>query len=265
MSRFEQNDFGFYENYSVTKTSNIWHENHMHNYYELYYLLEGDVDHIVENTVYHLQPHDLLLIHPTQYHYPKPLSDAPYHRIIINFTTKHLFNLMRNDITSLQTHYRIPTNSLINQYYKNGINIINRYNEIDTYDCLVQYLNQILTELKYNEDFINQGLPTIIHPLLGEILTFIDQNLNQELNVHILSEKFLISPSWIMHAFRNILNISTMEYINRKKVLYAQQLILAGVPAMEAAEYCNFKNYPTFYTQYKKILGIPPMKSKHDK
>ena len=264
MSMFEQNDFGFHETYS-SSTTNVSYEKHMHNYYELYYFLEGNADYIVGNTVYHLQPHDLLFIRPSLYHYLKLLSDTPYHRIVINFTTKHLTEAMQNDIESLQTHYRVPTNRLISQYYNNSINIINRYNEVDTYDCLIQFLNQILTELKYSKDLTDQESPAIIHPLFGKILTFIDQNLNQELNVHILSEKFFISPSWIMHAFRDFLNISAMEYINRKKILFAQQLISSGVPPMTAAEQCNFKNYSTFYTQYKKILGIPPMKSKYPK
>ena len=263
MRQISKNDFDFCETYSP-KAANATFEKHMHNCYELYCFLDGNADYIVGDTVYHLQPHDLLLIRPSVYHCLKPLSDAPYHRVVINFTAKHLSETVCGEIETLPTYSRLPPDCLINEYYDHAFDIVDRYRENDAYETIVQYLNQILTELKYTEKSTDRNT-SIIHPLLGKIITYIDRNLNRELNVQVLSDKFFISPSWIMHAFREFLNIGTMEYINNKKILYAQQLIESGVPPMTAAEQCSFNNYSTFYMQYKKILGISPMKSKHVK
>lgn len=261
MSAFYIKNFGFHETYSPVPT-NVNYDKHMHNNYELYYFLHGDVDYIVGNMIYHLQRHDLLFIRPSIYHYPKMLSDTPYHRIVINFDAEHIRGELCGELDKLRTHYRIPPDSLIAKYYDNCAAIVDRYDESDIYPCLTQNLDLILTELKYSNEFTDAEKPATIHPIFDKILNYIDNNLGEPLGIEKLSEEFFVSPSWIKHSFRKFLNISAMEYINRKKILYAQQLIVGGTPAFEAAERCGFKNYSTFFLQYKKILGISPVKSK---
>ena len=47
---------------------------HMHNEYELYFFLQGNVDYTLGSSLYHLNAGDMLFIRPTVFHFPKILS-----------------------------------------------------------------------------------------------------------------------------------------------------------------------------------------------
>ena len=66
--------------------------------------------------------------------------------------------------------------------------------------------------------------------VLNDIIKYINENSDRKLDTQILSDKFFVSRSWIDHEFKKILKTSSKKYINQKKVLYAQSLILDGYP-----------------------------------
>ena len=101
-------------------------------------------------------------------------------------------------------------------------------------------------------------LPEQENPTLKEILLYIDRHPEEAITAEQLSARFYVSTSWIVHIFRRYLGISLMQYIRRKRILYAQSLISAGAAPTDVAEACHFENYATFYRQYKAVLGHAP-------
>ena len=53
-----------------------------------------------------------------------------------------------------------------------------------------------------------------------------------------------------------------IDYIIRKRIAYAQQLLLNGVSAVQAGTAAGFGDYTSFYRAYKKHFGRSP---NHDK
>ena len=49
-----------------------------------------------------------------------------------------------------------------------------------------------------------------------------------------------------------------MQYVEKKRILYAEAKIHAGMSPTDVAKLCNYENYSTFYRQYKKVLGHSP-------
>lgn len=99
----------------------------------------------------------------------------------------------------------------------------------------------------------------LVHSTIQKILSYIDENPMQPLSLNALSQTFYVSESHIAHLFQQHLHTSATQYINRKKILYAQSLIFSGVMPAQAAEMCSYESYATFYRQYKKHLGVSPM------
>ena len=54
-----------------------------------------------------------------------------------------------------------------------------------------------------------------------------------------------------------------MEYVAKRRVSYAQQLLINGVPAVRAGEAAGFADYTTFYRTYKKLMGHSPISDRH--
>ena len=262
MAEFRKDKFYFANKQSRNPVKEDFRR-HLHNEYELYYFLEGNSDYLVGDSVYRLRKNDLLLIRPSVYHFAKLNSDAPYHRIVINFPKEELPDPLLSALDEMQTYYNVPAESAIARAYKNAVCTIEQYSsEEDRYIALQGILHFILLALKY-EAQPQSGGATVVHPLLGEILRYVDENLEKPLDISSLAKTFFVSESWITHAFRNHLQISAMQYINRKRILYAQQLIAGGTPPTEAAAKCAFENYSTFYRQYKKYLNTPPKGGKN--
>lgn len=260
MGVFIKQNFIFQDRYDVVPSPSEF-ELHMHNEYELYFFLEGNVDYILGDSLYHLQKGDILLIRPAVFHYPKILPDMPYHRIYVNFSEEHVDPALCSDLAEFQPFYRIPDGGMIRKLYESVAYTMERYRAEDEYPCLLRYLNLILTELKYiNRPDGFESAP--LHPLLSDILEYIDKNLSAELSLNAIAKEFYVSPSWITHTFHKYMSIGTMQYVTKKRILTSQQLIQKGVPPTEAAECCGFRNYSTFYLQYKKLLGGNPAKDK---
>ena len=99
---------------------------------------------------------------------------------------------------------------------------------------------------------------TIIQSTFDNILSYIDKNPDKPLTLGTLSKIFFLSESRISHLFKSKLNISAMQYINRKKISYAHSLLIAGLPPVQVAEKCGFENYSTFYRLYKSSFGVTP-------
>ena len=100
--------------------------------------------------------------------------------------------------------------------------------------------------------------PIRANPTLENILRYIDEHPEAHLTAEDLSREFYMSTSWIVHTFRKTLGISLMQYIEKKRILYAESRICDGISPTEVAKLCHYENYSTFYRQYKKVLGHTP-------
>ena len=243
-------------------TKNIYNS-HIHNNYELLFFYNGDADYIIGGSIYHLQKNDLLLIKPAVYHHIRILSARPYERIVLNFSESVLLPELVPFVRNTGNFFRVESNSPLKRIMDNLRDASPMFVG-DEYDYwLKSSLNQILLNLKYFSSITIKEKITS-HSVLEQILLYIDENPTLPLSISFLAEKFNLSQSWIAHSFKNMLGISPSQYINRKKITYAQSLIKMGMPPVQAAETCGYVNYTTFYRQYKKYLEVAPAQDAKD-
>ena len=246
-----------YTSTQTPKTSDFY-DSHIHNNYEMLFFCDGDADFIISGSIYHLQKNDLLLIKPSVYHNLRLLSARSYERVIIHFQEGALFgelaSFVQNDANNV---YHVETNSPIKRIFDNIREASDLFSK-EEFDYLAKTsLNQILLHLKHlSARVLNEKIPSV--STLERVLLYIDENPALPLTISSLSEKFNLSESWIAHSFKKVLGVSPSQYINRKKIIYAQSLINMGIHPVQVAEICGYVNYTTFYRQYKKYLGVSP-------
>ena len=96
------------------------------------------------------------------------------------------------------------------------------------------------------------------HPVVEDILSYINENMQRTLSVEILAKKYHLSPSSISHLFKKEMKIPLHQFILKKRLITAYHKIAAGeAPTVVAAE-CGFRDYSGFYKQYKKMFGRSP-------
>ena len=87
-----------------------------------------------------------------------------------------------------------------------------------------------------------------------DILQYINENLDGELDIDTLAGRFYISRYYMMRLFKQETGYTLGQYISQKRLLLAKELILSGVPGTQACYDCGFKDYSTFSRAYKKFF-----------
>ena len=246
-----------YFEYKTATTPSDQHFKHMHNEWELYYFLSGDIDYILDRSSYHLKKHDLLLIRPNVYHYAIRNTQEPYKRFVINFSPEIAEKYLADHDSSFSI-FSIDENEYIHSVFEFLKELPSNVELEDSHQLLRHSLETILLLLNYKP---KGKMPVAItSPPLAfqKLLDYIDEHIFDPLSVKDLADEFFVSESWVIHNFKKYLNIGAKQYINNKKILYAQSMIQSGKSATEVAVLCNFEDYSTFYRVYKKYLGCSP-------
>ena len=71
--------------YNISKEPSDGYTLHCHNFYEVYYFLEGNVDYLVEGYKYKPVPDSLLLLAPHVFHGARINDSGPYQRSSLHF------------------------------------------------------------------------------------------------------------------------------------------------------------------------------------
>lgn len=93
---------------------------------------------------------------------------------------------------------------------------------------------------------------------LTELLHYISENLSQDLSIESLSKKMNASASSVTHQFKKTLGISVHRYVTQRRLIYGQNLILAGHKPSKIYSDCGYRDYSSFYKAYVMFFGYPP-------
>ena len=232
---------------------------HLHNTYEILLFYEGDANYHIGGNVYRLAKNDLLIIKPSVYHNISLLSSHPYARIVVSFYEEDFPANIIGFLQNASPFYHIPEDHPILRIF----DAMRASSEILSHEDFEQFFTAAITLVLLHLPHINDNKILEKHDnsafsTFDQILFYIDKNPDKPLSLALLSQTFFLSESHISHLFKTRLNTSTMQYINRKKISYAHSLLVAGIPPIQVAEQCSFKNYSTFYRMYKKFFGVTP-------
>lgn len=245
-------------------------EAHYHDFYEIFFLIDGDVDYWIDGSIYHLIPGDILLVHPTELHKPVPTTEIErYERIVLWIDKNYLTNIedgileecfdnkkpTYNKILRLSSEKRESIFALAHQlckeYYSKDF-----AGHISAYSLLLQILVQI-NRFFYSENPVSSekfNTPTLI----SDIMVYINEHYSEKLSLDLLAKHFFINKYHLSHEFKNAVNTSLYRYIMMKRLNVAYALLREGHPANEVCTMCGFGNYTVFFRAFKTEFGISP-------
>ena len=241
---------------------------HYHEYYELYYFVEGDVDYMVEGKEYHLTPHSLLLLSPYSFHGVRVNSEVPYTRYFLYFTPEVLAPEQRKLLLACfpdnqknspkEVFYEHTENYNLLVYLENLVasqaqpaSVRNHYFDIYTSALLAQ-INLMSQALRPSP------MTTTSSQTISDILDYINAHLSENITLDLLSERFFISKHYLNRAFKKATGTTVIDYVIYKRTIHARQLLYNGLSATEAGLASGFHDYSSFYRAYKKTFDCSP-------
>lgn len=245
-------------------------EAHYHDFYEVFFFIDGDVDYWIDGSLYHLIPGDILLINPTELHKPIPLTDTDkYERIVLWINKSYLADI-ENGIfengfdTKSQTYSKVIrlssdkkeqlfslAHELCREYYTDEF-----ASNIGAYSILLRIL-VLINRFSHTQSPVSSekySTPTFI----SQILSYINDHYSEKLSLDSLANHFFINKYYLSHEFKNAVNTSVYRYITLKRLNVAYSLLNEGHTASEVSVMCGFGDYTGFFRAFKAEFGITP-------
>ncbi|HEY8421155.1 MAG TPA: AraC family transcriptional regulator [Thermoclostridium sp.] len=259
------------KNITVNPVENVKMDDfHLHDEFEIYMFLSGGVRYFIEKNSYDLVPGDILLMRPGEIHKPTFTSNEVYERIIINFPENVLRMLSTEENELSFCYYSRPhgeknrLNSTDDEKYE-MISLFEKLTMADSYRQMwnIQLKLSVFLEImvRINRIFSDEtrSTPSHLHNRnLIPILEYIDQNLDKDLSLRSLQNKFYISGSYLCQLFKQTTGSTLHEYIIYKRVSRAKQLLLSGESSYNASLKSGFSDYSNFFRSFKKVTGYSP-------
>ena len=242
-------------------------EVHHHDFYEVYFLLGGQVEYWVEGRILRPAAGDLLLINPMELHRPVIQSDSStYERIVLWINKTYLEGLTEGGQLSRCFDPNLPNlirptaaerttltawlSDLVRECYSRDF-----CSEYSAFGIFLQFMVQLNRIALHTQP---QQEEATVSDLVNQVLHYIGRHTNEELTLHGLAERFFVSKYHLSHAFTREVGVSLHRYITLRRLLMARQLLSAGVPAGQVSSACGFSEYTSFYRAFKAEYGISP-------
>lgn len=245
-------------------------EFHLHNFFEIYFFIKGDVKYFIEKKVYNLDYCDLLIMNDHEIHKPTFMKASTYERYVIHFTpefakiaSSHSFDLLncfinrphgeKNKI-NLSEVQRDDLLKLFNKLDYIYLNKLDGWQSL-AFSCFIEILVLI------NRAFLSiftEDKQTGVHEKLLPILNYINDNLDSDLSLEVLEAKFFLDKFYMSRLFRKCIGSSLHQYILIKRISKAKMLLSQGYSVTNSAHLSGFGDYSNFNRMFKKITGRTP-------
>ena len=245
---------------------------HMHNFYEIYLILEGDVNLYIKNSCYHITSSSVAVINSLDPHKLTNNTENSFTRIYFHipdtFTSRfsdqktNLSECFNNRIAGnnvlllshLQKDYIIDIFNKMTQCKDNkhnhfGVNLL-----FDTYVIqLLIYINNL-----YNgQSFIS---PSQYSSDVAFITEYIDSHILENITLDSLADMLSRDKYYLSHKFKKETDTTIFHYLIMARISKAKQLLSEGMNVTETCYNSGFNDYSNFITTFKKITGYTPKK-----
>jgi len=268
-SYFHQTIKSIYINQSQNHTACMV-EQHYHNSYELYYLLDGQRNYFIKDRIYSIKKGALIFIGMNELHRTTDADVSFYNRILINFKPSFLdslFPLKGIDLFECFKHsFNAVKLSINEQIYIENL-LCRMMHEYDKKDYGYElYLKSMLVELLLllnrhilhnpEDEFDN---PDLQHKKVMFIINHINSNYADTLTLSNLSKLYFYSASYLSRIFKQVTGFKFAEYVNSIRIMESIKLLKeTQLSITQISEKVGYESTTHFGRVFKQITGQSP-------
>lgn len=245
---------------------------HIHDSYEIYFSISGGKQFLIDNRFYDICPGDIFFINQFESHYVTQIEQAVHERILLSVYPDFLKSLStkKTDLDycfhtrDISSPHRVR---LSEEEQKRFIFYIHRlssnvgFGSDITDRAIFSEMMVFLNKTFYNhENKEPEHAAPSYHSQVDDILSYINQNIQNPLTIEDLSNHFYLSPSYLCRIFKSSTGMTINKYITAKRITLSKALLTEGSSVSEACERCGFNDYSNFLKAFTKAVGISPKK-----
>ena len=129
------------------------------------------------------------------------------------------------------------------------------------YEFHLRYmLSKIMLYCSQVEQDYRPSVSNFLNDRVKKMMLWIDEHLEDEITIQMLAEYSNLCERECQRCFRKVLNCSPMEYVRRKRILKAAQMLRqTATPIVEIAHHLHFSNSSHFSKAFKEMVGCTPI------
>ncbi|UQZ32712.1 AraC family transcriptional regulator [Paenibacillus sp. PK3_47] len=244
---------------------------HVHDHYEIFLFLGGQVNCFVEQYSYPLSPGNVLLFNNHEIHKIINQSPEPYERITVHFKAPLVYPFCTADTNLLACFQnRQPGEQNLAQMDEAQLEVftglasrlidILKQPQYGSDVLALTYLIQLLVQVNelYSRSF--SAVPSVIPTVIQSAMAYIDNHLHLTLSLEGIAEELSVDKYYLSHLFKQYTGGTLYRYVLLKKITLAKQLLAAGNSVSDTCYLSGFNDYANFIRTFKNFTGHTPGK-----
>lgn len=246
-------------------------DSHVHDYYEFYFFVEGDISMCIEGHTLSLQPGDIILVPPEVAHHTiSHIPSKPYRRFVFwisrpffeslcaqsddyayiaKYAYEHRHYIYHNDVID----FNAVQAKLFRLLEEVRSDRFGRDTKISI--CITDLLLHV-NRISYEQNHPKK--PREQQRLYENLIQHIEDHLDEDLSLDKLADTFYISKYHIAHIFKDNLGLSIHQFITKKRLAACRDALLGDANISKTFQLYGYKDYSVFYRAFKKEYGISP-------
>lgn len=237
-------------------------KSHYHDYFEIYYLEQGERYHMIQDQLYCLHPGEFILFSPYVMHHSYGSEDVPFKRLLVYFRPE--------TVNSPELCGALEQGTGV---YKPDLKIRQKIHGMSE-ELLKELEHPMAFSKDYVHSLLNLMLLTIIRQTqaqakpekqnrIGNVISYIHNHYQEDMNLDQLSQLFYVSPYYLCREFKRCTNSTIVQYINVTRIMNAQRKFMeTDKNITEISKETGFSNITHFNRVFKNVLGITPSEYK---
>lgn len=238
--------------FAIEEAENFSFPTHLHRWYEIIFLKEGEMDVVIDGTVHSLQKNDSVFIFPNQ-----------THQLINKNASKHKLILLKPELIA---HFNAKLQNCIPKTPKKHIDssawieLFLSASESTAFEAIKGIL-YIYCAFFANDEFVSVSEKDASggSDLMHRIFRFADENFLKSCSLKDLSTHIGYDYSYLSKLFSEHIGISFTEYVNMLRIDRACYLLKnTDIPVLEIAEMCGYGSLRSFNRNFVKQMNMAP-------
>ena len=207
---------------NVKGARNIMHSHHFHDIFEIYYMVNGSCQYLIDEQEYEINKGDVVLIpegvvHKTRY------GENEHKRLLIECSAHFIPDSLKEKITS--TVFLCRNSSETAQIYEILQKIEAEYNNPDSFtsESLRSYMNLLFVTLVRSKN--TTGLGETKNPIISEAISYIKANFNSDISLSEIAKAHFLSPEHLSRTFKKEMGIGFSDFLTMVRLQNAENLL----------------------------------------
>lgn len=116
----------------------------------------------------------------------------------------------------------------------------------------------LLNKIVYSNEKLHKPISYEHYQTISEIVSFLKEEYMNEMTLDELSERFFISKSTIIRAFKNALGMTPNQYLIYMRIMKSRELLEQGYSVKQVSEKIGYRDESSYIKKFKEIQAESP-------